>query len=1108
LAFVVIQHLDPARPSALPSLLSKATSLPVLEISNRIAVQPNHVYVIPPNKRASIRDGTLSLEQVENRERRPIDDFMTTLAKVRGESAVGVVLSGTGSDGTRGLAAIKASDGFTFAQDPKTASWPAMPLSAIDAGFVDFVLPPARIALALGHLGHSSRKPPWRGDAAGEFDKIFGILRTVTGIDFHDYKRSTILRRILRQMTLHGVASPAEYARLLSRDRKEAESLADQVFVPFTGFLRDPESFHALQRRIRLKLRSKRRANSWRVWVAGCSSGEEVYSIAMLLVEELGLIANRTAVQVFGTDIRETALRHARVGLYPKAALAQMSPARRKRFFVKSEDGYRICPALRDLCVFALHDLTKHPPFSNLDLISCRNVLPYLKPAFQNQALTAFHFALKPRALLFTDSSIAAKAPSHFTLKDRKHGILSRMPDEHEARGSTRSIALRGRKGHGIRIAPVSGKSVTRAALLATNEQLSAAYEELETANEELQASIQEIGALSAELRTRNTALTALANDLGTLLAGVDIPVLVLDSRLRIIRFTAAAATLFHLESSDESLPFMRSASNLGELPWQELLSKVTRGGQVVERTFQHRNGRWYSLRMKPFGEKKDAISGVLILLLDEDTVHRALQETHDALTESESTVRTLLDASPQAILAVDASGTIVWANNTTAAMFGYDVPQLLRKPLDILVPEPYRRRHAEYHRTFLAAGKSRPMGIGLELQGRRKDGALFPVEIGLGWVSTRKGPRGVAFVTDITERRRLHQSLRQREQEVAVLFDNSPDALVRYGPDIRATHVNAAFENATGIASKDIVGRPIQELPLPAESDVEAVESLVRSVFTTGLPQTAFSLYPTFQGMREFELRYIPEFAADRSIAAVFSIARDVTEQKRLQDLAAANARDIRALSARLITSQEQERRRLARDIHDSLCQHLGILAAEIGNVAAGLPKSNPTGERLRAARKHALSIADEARQVASQLHPSILEDLGLPKALRSLCDEFRRREGIRVNLRVRGLPLPVPIDAAACAYRVTQEAVNNIAKHARAKNVVILLTGGRGLDLSIRDDGIGFDPGAVQGAGGLGLVSMRERARLAGGELSVDSKLGQGTCVRLVLRLAGRAL
>jgi PAS domain S-box-containing protein len=482
----------------------------------------------------------------------------------------------------------------------------------------------------------------------------------------------------------------------------------------------------------------------------------------------------------------------------------------------------------------------------------------------------------------------------------------------------------------------------------------------------------------------------------------------------------------------------------------------------------------------------------------------RALLETRDSLAESEATVRLLLNTSAQAILAVDADGRIVLANDTTTSMFGYDVPDLLGQSMELLIPEACQGP-SEHHKTFFPAVQSRPMGMGPDLHGRRKDGSSFPIEIGLSVVNARKGRLGAVFVTDITERRRLDQSLRQRNQELAVLFDNSPDSVVRFDPNIRPTHVNAAFLRVTGISGKDALN-DLRQLPVPVDV-AETAENLTRNVFTTGQPSIAYFSYQTPEGLRDFEVRYIPEFAADQSIAAVFSIGRDITEQKKLQELAAAREDEIRALTADLITSQEQERRRMARDIHDSLCQHLGALAAEIGEVSAAVPASGLAGQRLRAARKHALSAAEEARQIARQLHPAILEDLGLPKALQSLCEEFSRQAGIPVKFRVIGPGRAVPIETASCVYRITQEAFNNIARHAGAKNVAVRLTERRDLHLLIHDDGVGFDPETVHGGGGLGLVSMRERARLANGELSVDAKPGHGTRIKLVVHLPGGA-
>jgi signal transduction histidine kinase len=265
---------------------------------------------------------------------------------------------------------------------------------------------------------------------------------------------------------------------------------------------------------------------------------------------------------------------------------------------------------------------------------------------------------------------------------------------------------------------------------------------------------------------------------------------------------------------------------------------------------------------------------------------------------------------------------------------------------------------------------------------------------------------------------------------------------------------------------------------------------------------------YATRNGPIDYEIRHIPEFDDKGTISSFLFIGRDISVQKRLQRQAAAQARDIHALTASLMTAQEQERRRVAREIHDSLLQHLGVLAAEIANAGSDLLDSSPVKKRLQAAREHALRTANEARQLSHQLHPAIVEDLGLRRALQSLCVKISEEHGVAVKFRVRG-PLPsIPLDAASCAYRVAQEALNNVVKHARAKNIDVLLAGRRTLQLSIRDKGIGFDPVAVQGVGGLGLISMRERARLANGELSVDAKPGHGTLIKLVLRLPEGAL
>ena len=432
MAFVLIQHLEPKHESALTTLLSKATCMPVVEVSDGMVVEPNHVYVIPPNKEMTIRDGALRLASRPEGAglQRPIDNFLVALAEEKGSGAIGVVLSGTGSDGTYGLKAIKAVGGVTFAQDPKTAQWPSMPMSAITAGSVDFVLSPKRIASELTRIG----RHPWLAEGrevpdGTDFDKVCRILRSSAGVDFRFYKPATVRRRMARRMALLKIASLSKYAQVLRQNPEEAQALADDIFIHVTSFFRDPECFQALRKRVLAGFRAKKRPaeEPIRIWVAGCSTGEEVYSIAMLLLEVLGEQANRTKIQLFGTDIQERAVEQARAAIYTDAAVAGVSPARLKRFFVKADHGWQIQQSVRDLCLFARHDLARDPPFSRLDLISCRNVLIYMGPALQKRVLSMFQYALKPGGFLFLgNSETISEFSGAFTADDPRHRIFLR----------------------------------------------------------------------------------------------------------------------------------------------------------------------------------------------------------------------------------------------------------------------------------------------------------------------------------------------------------------------------------------------------------------------------------------------------------------------------------------------------------------------------------------------------------------------------------------------------------------------------------------------------------------------------------------------------------
>jgi two-component system CheB/CheR fusion protein len=385
----------------------------------------------------TIQDGALQLVPRERASvpHHPIDEFCSALASEQRAAAIGVILSGSGSDGTMGLRAIKAEGGVTFAQEPKTAAWPAMPASAISAGVVDFILPPARIAAELARISrHPYLVKNGEAPVGDGLEKIYLLLGPATGVDFRLYKQPTVSRRVARRMALQKMKSLSEYVRYLKQHTDEIKALADDIFIHVTGFFRDPECFQALRKRVFPKLHLIRRADPVRVWVPGCSTGEEVYSLAMMLVESLTASNNQTKIQMFGTDISEPAVQRARAGIYSQAAVRGVSAARLRRFFVKVEHGYQINKEVRGLCVFARHDLANDPPFSKLDLISCRNVLIYAGPLLQNRILSAFQYALKPGGFLFLGKSEAISAHTGiFAAEDRSHKIFSHR---HRERGA------------------------------------------------------------------------------------------------------------------------------------------------------------------------------------------------------------------------------------------------------------------------------------------------------------------------------------------------------------------------------------------------------------------------------------------------------------------------------------------------------------------------------------------------------------------------------------------------------------------------------------------------------------------------------------------------
>lgn len=440
MAYVVILHLSAQHESNLPALIQTKTSMPVSQVTESVEVEPNHVYVIPPSKYLVMMDGMIRLAEPERPKgaHTSIDLFFRTMAKAYGKDAIAIVLSGTGADGTLGLGQIKEEGGFVIAQDPAEAEYDDMPRSAINTSRVDLILPVAEMPARLVALRDGAERLQLleRGEEEAGFTdqddpalrELLTILRVGTGNDFSHYKRPTLMRRIRRRMQVHELIDLSAYVAFVREHPDEVAALMRDLLITVTNFFRDHEAFEALGKGVVPALfAGKGSADQVRVWSAGCAGGEEAYSLAMILAEYVEGITDRPTIQIFATDIDERTIAEGRECVYPRTIDLDVSPERLRKFFIKEDSHYRIKKALRETVLFATHNITRDPPFSRLDLISCRNLLIYLNREMQERVLEVFHFALRPGGYLFLGSSESADAtPGQFVVIDKKNRIYQR----------------------------------------------------------------------------------------------------------------------------------------------------------------------------------------------------------------------------------------------------------------------------------------------------------------------------------------------------------------------------------------------------------------------------------------------------------------------------------------------------------------------------------------------------------------------------------------------------------------------------------------------------------------------------------------------------------
>jgi two-component system CheB/CheR fusion protein len=1210
MAFVLIQHLAPQHASILASLLSRATTMPVIEVCDGTPVEPNHVYVIPPNAVMSISRGALKIEpRPEGRgSPRPIDYFFRSLAAERKAAAIGVVLSGTDADGSQGLQAIREEGGIAIVQSESSAQHADMPRMAIAAGSVDLVLPPEEIARELERISqhpslkvepnpaiiqHGSPEEP-------QLSRIFTLLQMAVGVDFRGYKIGTIRRRIGRRIILQRQPGLEAYVSFLEAHRSEVVALYEDILINVTSFFRDPKTFLAIENQLLPPILEGRSFDlPIRVWVPGCSTGEEVYSIAMSLVEAVSKCPTPIPIQIFGTDLSERAISVARTGNYLTNQVSKVSPERLARFFNKTENGYRVIKAIREMCVFARQNICVDPPYSHLDMISCRNLLIYLGPALQRQAIATFHYALQPGRYLILGSSESLRGfPDLFSPMDKKHKLYRKddVPGRASLEVMSRGYAvesgnfipslLRGRRGLFDQELRKTAERIVLSnygpAWVIVHENLeivhshgdtrpylqvpagTPTYALLKMARESIRGELRMLLKKATEEGVPVKS-KPLSDHEGTDFRRISLEVHPIanptkhERHLLVLFFSQPEPSEVERQGPGENTSPVEP--NEARAAVERLRQELTLNTQRLQTIIDDRDSVNQDLisaneEVQSSNEELQSINEELETSKEElqssneelNTVNEELQNRNQELSRLSDDLANLLSSTSIPILMLDNELRIRRITsaaerllNVRSSDVGRPITQI-RLQLSVEDVEPLVRAVLE----TLSARE-------IELQDR--EGRWHMLRVRPYRTADNRIEGAVMALIDIDQVRRAQMVADAARDFAESVIESVQIPLLVLRSDLGVQLANRAFYQSCRAHPPEIELKMFDEICGKAWN-VPGLRTALERVVTVRQPLEDFEFEQEFAGA---DTRVIlvnarpvqPE--GDHQILVSFEdiTARRraeailVEEQDRLKrDLRAGSAAlertakslqteslerehaqtalyeteaallqsrgELRALTGSLLNTQDEERRRVSRELHDDLSQKMAKLQFDVETIEQQLPVDPEDLKRqLRAVRDGAGALSDDLRRVAYQLHPSTLDHLGLTVALRSYIQEFSERERIQVDLTTRRVPENVPPEMGSSIYRIVQEALRNVAKHAGKATVRIRLTGSPNkLRLSIQDNGVGFDVRAVAGKGGLGLISIEERARLIRGIFSLKTQPGDGVLITIEAPLEAQGM
>jgi PAS domain S-box-containing protein len=935
MAFVVIQHLATGQESMLPDILSRFTKMPVHQVEDGMQVKADSVYVIPPGSTMTLVGGTLKLNP-KGKSLRPIDDFLRSLALAHKTQAIGIVLSGTGTDGTEGLKAVKSEGGITFAQTPESAQYAGMPQSAISSEVVDFILPPDKIAKELSKIAKNPHLV--RAEISAQESKpqnvtslqrIFTLLKLSFNVDFTHYKETVVNRRITRRMVINHVDNIAKYSEFLVTNHAELKALFDDMLIGVTSFFREPKTFEILKEELLPEILKNRKSKEpIRIWIPGCSTGEEAYSFAIALqefLEETGTSDVQT--QIFGTDVNEKNIDKARQGIYPKNIEANVSESRLKRFFTGFNGSFQIAKFIRDKCIFAKQDLTADPPFSNLDLISCRNMLIYFDSQLQERIVPILHYALKPNGfLVLGESESIGKFTTLFAPVSKKSFIYTKRNAQprvnfrfetstsytgkatlKETIKKDASALLRDEVDRLLITEYVPAAMLVNANLdilvfrgnvtpYLSPESGQTSLNLTRILRKELRAEVQ-TAIFKAKKENKPVTEEAVRFQIGESAKTVNIQAIPLkhEEAFFLVLFEDVSSAANHLRKTIELSATPEGRENVKDIQMRELKEELDSTKQTLQTVIENQEATNEELR-SALEEVQSSNEELQSTNEELETAKEELQSSNEELTTLNDELKNRNQAlgllsDNQANLTRNVDPAVVMVDGSLKIrLFTPSAQKILSlAPSDTGIPISNIHLSIsmpDLEKTLLNVIKTND-AVNKEVYDDK--GRIYEMRIRPYVTEDNRIDGAVISFIDVNELRQHENRLQIEETKYRTLAENSPDIIARFDRNLRYLFVNSVIEKITGIPAKDFVGKTDAELGLP-QNQVETWTKVLQKVIQKGEAENGELEFPTLKGTRIHQYVVVPEFSANNVVETVLALLKDVTEPKRTMEFARKN--------------------------------------------------------------------------------------------------------------------------------------------------------------------------------------------------------------------------